>query len=340
MKGQARRKVAMNNSVAVSWRALFVRGVAEYAQQHGNWVITTNLGQLSVPTFYDLNAYSLRGWDGDGAILGITSPAEAQVASRLGIPVVNISGAVRNARVPRVMVDDYAVGRLAAEHFLERGFRHMAYCGTPERWYSEQRRLGFAEGAKEAGVPCEVFELFSRADVRMPWQRQVAPLVRWLQGLQRPVGIMATNDHLARVVVNECQQLGLNVPHEAAVIGSDNDTIVCEFDEPTLSSVLRSARQEGYEAAALLDRLMDGEDPPAKDILIPPDGIVARQSTDTVKVDDPQVAAAIRFMCDHLGDAFGVERVLRHVAICAGSWNCDSTFSWAVHRMITSAGCA
>lgn len=85
---------------------------------------------------------------------------------------------------------------------------------------------------------------------------------------------------------------------------------------------------------------MDGEDPPAKDILIPPDGIVARQSTDTVKVDDPQVAAAIRFMCDHLGDAFGVERVLRHVAICAGSWNCDSTFSWAVHRMITSAGCA
>jgi len=217
--------------------------------------------------------------------------------------------------LPRVMVDQYAIGRLAAEHLLDRGLRRLAFCGASGAWYSRQRGQGFADRAKAAGVPCAILEILGPANIQVPWQRQVAPLDRWLPGLQRPVGLMGMNDHLARVVVNECQRLGLDVPHEVAVIGSDNDTIVCEYYEPTLSSISRNARRVGYEAAALLDALMEGKAPPAHDILIPPDGVVSRESTDIVNVSDAKVAAAVRFMSDHLSEAGDVNQTADHVAI-------------------------
>jgi LacI family transcriptional regulator len=297
------------------WMALFVRGVREYGQQHGGWILTTSVTPLPDSKFTDLNAHTLKGWPGDGAILGIGSRAEARAARRLGIPVVNLSGAICDADLPRVMVDQCAIGRLAAEHLLERGLRRLAYCGASTPWYSQQRCLGFAERAEEAGVPCEVFQIPISEDARMLWHSRGIPLGRWLTRLPRPVGLMAMNDHLACVLLDQCRQFELNVPHEVAVIGSDNDTIICNFSQPTLSSISRNAWRAGYEAAALLDRLMAGKNAPSHDILIPPDGVIARQSTDIVNVDDQKVATAVRFLRDHLAEAVGVDEASQHVAI-------------------------
>jgi LacI family transcriptional regulator len=310
------RRVALGHRITLPWTALFVCGVSEYAKRHGGWIITTSPpAPTGGPHQSALNAYTLKGWSGDGAILAIASLAEARAARRLGIPVVNLSGSLHKTHLPRVMVDDFAIGRLAADHLLERGLRRLAYFGTAGYWYSQQRGQGFAERAKQAGVPCEISEMPNPANVRTPWHNRVAPLARWLQRLERPVGILAAHDHLARVVIDECRQLNLDVPHDVAVIGSDNDTIVCEYCEPTLSSVSRNAWRIGYEAAALLDSLMSGKKAPTKDILIPPDGVIARQSTDTVNVDDAHVAAAVRFMRDHMSEACNVARVSKHVSV-------------------------
>jgi LacI family transcriptional regulator len=316
MKRKALRRVALGHRITLPWTALFVRGVSEYAERHGGWIITTSPpAPTGGPHQSALNAYTLKGWPGDGAILAIASLTEARAASRLGLPVVNLSGTLRNADLPRVMVDDLAIGRLAAEHLLDRGLRRLAYFGTPGTWYSQQRGRGFVERAKQAGVPCETSEMPNPANPRTPWHKRVAPLDRWLQRLERPVGLLAAHDHLARVVVDECRQLGLDVPHDVAVIGSDNDTIVCEYCHPTISSVSRNAWQMGFEAASLLDSLMTGKTPPQDDILIAPEGVIARQSTDTVNVDDALVASAILFMRDHLKEAFGVDRLSRQLSI-------------------------
>jgi LacI family transcriptional regulator len=315
MKRKRTRSVALGHPISLPWMALFVRGVREYGRQHGGWVLTTTVAPMPDSNFAKLNGHTLKGWPGDGAILGISSRAEARAARRLDIPVVNLSGVLRNADLPRVMVDHYAIGRLAAEHLLERGLHRLAYCGASALWYSQQKCLGFAQRAKEAGTPCEIFNIPRGAGACRLWHPQGAPLGRWLKGLQRPVGLMAMNDHLACVVLDQCRQSGLNVPHEVALIGSDNDTIVCDFCQPTLSTVSRNAWRVGYEAAALLDRLMAGKSPPSHDILVPPDGVIARQSTDTVDVDDKKVAAAVRFMRDHLNKAVDVDQVSHHVAI-------------------------
>jgi LacI family transcriptional regulator len=213
------------------------------------------------------------------------------------------------------MSDHYGMGRLAAEHLLDRGLRRLAYFGIKGLWYSQQRHLGFADRAEKAGVPCEVFEVPWNAHDHRTWQNRMVPLIRWLRKLRPPVGLLAVQDYRARAVVDECQRLGLDVPHDVAVMGIDNDSTVCEFCRPTLTSVSRNPWQLGQAAAALLDRLMEGQTPPSDEILVPPEGVVARQSTDTVAVENVHVAAAAHFIHDHLHECFGVESVVRATAI-------------------------
>ena len=241
-KRQQVRRVAVAYPVAVPWMALFVRGVADYAARHGDWTLMTSPPTLTGAEEFAQSVYSLRGWSGDGLFAAIGSTTEARAARRLGMPVVNISGAMRHAGLPRVMIDHYAIGRMAAEHLLERGFRNLAYYGVKGLWYSQQRCRGFVERAEQAGARCEAFDAVSPASSRVSWQRQVAPLVQWLQSLKHPMGLLAAHDYRARVVMDECLQLGLRVPHDVAILGIDNDPTVCEFCRPTLSSVSRGLR--------------------------------------------------------------------------------------------------
>jgi LacI family transcriptional regulator len=288
---------------------MFLRGVVEYAEHHGGWSLTVSPPSLSWAGERGLTLASLKSWPGDGVIAAIASPAEIRAARRLGKPVVNIAAATHDCGFPRVMPDHYGMGQLTAEHLLERGLRRLAYYGFKGLWFSEQRRQGFVDRALQAGVTCDVLEVAGSFDLPQSWQQQIAPLTRFLKKLRPPIGLLAVQDYRARIVVDECQRLGLRIPHDVAVVGIDDDPTICEFCRPTLTSVSRNSWRLGYETAALLDRLMDGRPVADSDILVPSDGIVARQSTDTIAVDDPQVAAAVHFIHDHRGEAFGVDRV-------------------------------
>lgn len=306
----ARRQIALVYPVAVPWAALFVRGVMDYAGQHGGWSLTVSPPALRWAGEQSLTLESLRRWPGHGIIAAIANPADARVARRLGKPVVNMSASTAQSAFPRVMPDHYGMGRLAAEHLLERGLRRLAYCGFAGLWFSELRRQGFVDRAAKAGVPCQVLELPVSRDDTQDWQRRIAPLTQFLQEIVPPVGLLAVQDYRARTLVDECHRLGLRIPHDVAVVGIDDDPTVCEYCQPTITSVSRNAWRLGHETAALLDRLMEGGSPPGDDILVPSDGIVARQSTDTIAVDDAHVAAAVHFIHDHPELSYGVDRVV------------------------------
>lgn len=310
-----KRQVALLYPAAVPWMAQFTAGVTDYATRHGGWALFTSPPTLSGADELALNVYTLSDWHGHGAITALSRPAEARAAAALPIPVVNFGGALRRSSVPRVMTDHRAVGRLAAEHLLERGFRRLAYYGTRGVGYSALRAEGFQRIARKAGVPCAVLQAPPVRDPRATWRQRVGPLEQWLRGLEFPVGLMAMHDYRARVVMDECRLLGLDVPKEVAVIGVDNDPSICEFSQPTLTSIARNARRNGYEAAALLDALMCGRAPEAAEVLIAPEGVVARQSTDWILIDQPHVAAAVHYMREHLDEPFGIERVAEHVAV-------------------------
>jgi len=262
-----------------------------------------------------LTAYSLKGWVGQGAIAVINDTAEARVARKLGFPLVCVNGNVRSPGLPRVMPDYYAGGQVAAEHLLDRGSRRLAYFGLKGIWYSAERKRGFVDRARQAKVPCEVFDMPPNTDLKASWRDRRHAAAAWLRTLPTPIAILAVHDYRARVLIDECLRLGWNVPHDVAVLGMDNDLTACEFCQPTLSSVARAAWKIGYEAARMLHQLMDGRSVPILDVRMPPDGVVARRSTDTITVEDPHVRAAVHFMRDHLHEVFGLERVLEHLDV-------------------------
>ncbi len=310
-----RRRVALVYPLAVPWMTMYVRGIMDYGQQHGGWSLTTSppslIGAGEVPLTLD----ELRGWPGHGVITAILNKKDVRAAHRLGIPVVNLAATLRGTEgIHRVMPDHYAMGRLAAEHLLEHGLRRLAYYGIEGFWFSKERGRGFIECAKRAGVTCKVLELPRKEGAWAKLHKRTTLLVHWLKQLRPPVGILAVQDYRARTVIEECERLDLHIPHDVAVIGMENDPTLCEFCHPTLSSVSRNSWQLGFETATVLDRLMDGLPTPS-DVVVPSDGVVARQSTDTIAVEDPHLTDALHFIHDHLDTPLGIDQIVEATSI-------------------------
>ncbi len=299
--------------VAVAFRgggphlARLLCGITDYAQKCGAWTLSFS------PESLFIRMRNLQGWPGDGVLALVHDEQEARAARALRLPVVNLSGALADPGLPRVVVDYQMAGRLAAEHLLDRGFQRFAFYGLEDRWHSHQRRIGFVERLQREGLECSVLEVPSGFDAPRPWRFWMKPLETWLPKLRTPVGVLAVHDPRGSLLVDVCLRLGLRVPEDVAVIGIDNDVLACEYARVPLSSVSRNDRRAGYEAAALLDRLMAGQAPPEKDILIPPDGVIRRRSTDTLAIEDPHVKRLAQYVIENVEKPFGVERLERLV---------------------------
>jgi len=232
-----------------------------------------------------------------------------------GLPVVDIGGELPGLGFPIVRLDNPAIGRTMAEHLIERGFRKLAFIGMRGPTWSEDRRSAFIQAARERGI--EVAEQDSPYDA-LPFQFEGAvleKLQRWLLDLPKPVGIAACNDHTARSVLSQCRELDLAVPEDVAVLGVDNDDLLCETSDPTLSSVVADHFRIGYEASRIAERLAHGGAAPEKVLLIEPRRVVTRASTDSVAVDDPHVSAAMQFIRLYACEGIEVDDVVAKVPV-------------------------
>lgn len=285
------------------------KGILDYARARGGWTFTR------LPEMLSPSIDWLRHWPGDGAFVLLTSAADARVARSLPMPVVNLAGHFADPGVPSVTVDHEAIGRLAAEHLVERRFTRFAYYGIRGKWFSIQRRDGFGKAVRAAGGELDFLEATALVGPGTRWTDHQKELTGWLRRLRTPVGILASSDHRAVMIYEACTTLKLRIPEDVAIIGVDNDPVACEFCQPPLSSVSRNDVRVGYEAAALLDLLIRGGAPPKRPILVPPDAVVPRRSTETWAIEDVQVAAAVKFIHEHLTENFGVERLLKESAL-------------------------
>ena len=283
------RQVAVLFPLARAHLTRLLRGITDYAEEHGHWSFHVN------PELPNASVRVLDGWQGDGALDMVNRAAEAKVARNLGLPVVNLSAALKDAPLPRVTADNQAVGQLAAEHLLARGFRRFAYYGLRGVWYAQQRGRGFIETLKQHGAACATLEDNASLTKGRGWQGSRELLRNWLATLEPPVGLLAAHDYRAAMVIDSCKEVGLRVPDDVAVVGVNNETVICDFCSVPISSVSRNDWKVGHEAAALLDRLMLGRRTPAQQILVPPDRVVLRRSSDVLAIDDPMVETVVIF---------------------------------------------
>jgi LacI family transcriptional regulator len=268
--------------------------------------------QWSVERMPELEGFSiesLRHWPGNGAIVSLLTQRDLHIAHSLKFPIVNIASIIDDRRIPSVIPDHRAIGRVAAMHLLARHYCQFAFCGNLGMTFSKMRQEGFCDTIEEAGYQCRVMELPQENIEPGQWRDHRKPIARWIRSMPLPIGIMACNDDRANILLEACLEVGLRVPEDVAIIGADNDSVVFPT-AVSLSTVARQDREIGFKAAELLDRLISGMSPPAAPILLPPEGVVQRRSTESYGVADTNVQIALAYMSEHLGEPFGVERLL------------------------------
>jgi LacI family transcriptional regulator len=194
----------------------------------------------------------------------------------------------------------------------ECGLQNFAFCGTPrgENPNQDRRCDMFVEFVEAAGKTCDVFVGNRRHRGKVSWETEQQQISRWLKGLRKPVGVMTCHDDRGHQTLDACRRAALRVPDEVAVISVDNDSHLCNLCTPPLTSIDVNPSRIGYEAAALLMRLMKGEPRPTEPVYLgPPRGVVPRQSTDVLSIEDQDVAAALRFIRDRASDGIQVRDV-------------------------------
>lgn len=278
----------------LAYARAIARGIARYARNRPG--LAVEIG--------DTSGLDMIVRQANGPVITAIYSVETQKRFRRArIPVINVSATLEADILPRVIPDNRAIGRLAAEHFLGMGFKDFAFAGGAQ-WFSRLRYEGFARTLAEHGATCRVLGV-------------AEPLPVAVSRLPGRTAVLVHNDQFARHIIRQCQILDLSVPADIAVVGVDNDDILCLEMTPLLSSVDPNGEQVGFEAARLAHRLLDGAPRPVGPVLVPPKGVIVRESSDTLAVASTPLARAVMFVRQHacepitVGDVAAAARISR-----------------------------
>ncbi len=280
------RRVAVVIEASNAYARRLLAGIHAHLRAHEPWTVFLPEHGRGRPPLE-----ALARWRGDGMIARIETPAIARTVVALqrsqGVPVIDVSAARLVPGVPYVETDDAAIAAVAAEHFAERDFRQVAFLGDSRFRWSENRRMAFVTAATARAMTVAVFRHVRGYD-------DDEAVEAWLVSLPKPVGLFCCYDLRGRQALDACRRAGIAVPDEVAVLGVDDDELLCGLSSPPLSSVIPDARGAGRMAAKLLERLMLGEVLDRQEWLLPPIGISPRLSSDVLAIQDELVVAAVR----------------------------------------------
>ena len=302
-----------------AWSRRLCEGIAAYAQTVPDW----SLSMLDADDIRD--AGTMRTFN--GFIARIQTNRTAQLFRRTGRLVADISSEkfLGGALLRGVMQDNAAIGRLAAHHLTERLFTEFAFCGYNGRRFSDERRDAFVRCLKRRRFRCHVYKSPKASvrdfDIAVASHERLAPgadsaaLQAWVTSLPKPVAVFCANDLRAHQLMQACRTAGAEVPQEVAVLGVDNDTLICNFTTPSISSIDPDAFALGQAAAEYLDRRLDGDATDSAPQMIGPKELVVRGSTDTFPVDPPWLAEALMFLRRNIGRHITASDVYAHVGL-------------------------
>lgn len=307
------RKVILLVEFSNAYSRQFLEGIYQYANLYGHWSFYRD------PPYYSKKKVGnsekierLKQWGADGVIIRVPQPNDPIIA--LGLPTVISPTGFKLTHIPSVVTDNEGIANYAAEHLLSRGLKRFAFCGFDNLAWSQEREKAFSRKIMSAGL--EIYNYRQpHGKAKCFWENEQAIMSQWLGSLPKPIGVMACNDDRGQQVIEACHIANLRVPDDVAVIGVDNDFLVCNSTNPPLSSVPLNTFRAGYEAAELLDKLMNGEKMKGQQIIDYSRPVATRQSTDILVMKDSEVAKAVRFIFTHARDMIQVEDVVKESTI-------------------------
>lgn len=300
-------KILLLTDFASGYSRNLLRGIVSYAQGKKNWVF------YRMPLYFRM----LHGdkeiikwakkWKVD-AIIAQLSDIDLNLLKELNIPVI-----VQNYkdRIPGIcnLTGDYiGTGQMAAEYFLQMGYRHFAYYGIREAIWSRERCTGFMECVEKAGFT--VFEYFESASQKESWEQDYEPIGTWLQTLPEHTALMACDDYYALHIIETCRILDISVPDRIAVLGVDNDQLICNISDPPLSSIVIDSRNGGYQAGEALDELMKSNSGTIFNISVPPIQVISRGSTKKWVIRDKYILKTVEYIENNYAGHISVDSLL------------------------------
>ena len=312
------RHVALLIETSGSYGRGMLQGIAKYNRERANWSTYFRPHGLNEPL-----PKWLGKWKGDGMLVRLETPEMADAVRKSGVPVVNLRGTLSDLPFPLVTIDHQQIVSLALQHLRERGLTRFAFCGRPgtSNPALKERSEQFQKLVEADGGVCYVFPAAptNGKASSIGWEEEQERLAQWIVSLPKPVGVMACNDERGLEVLDACRRASVAVPDEVAVIGVDNDQAICDLAIPPLTSVDVNAEAIGYEAAALLDRMMNGEAAPSGAVKLAPRGVVTRRSSDVAASEDEEVARAMRYIRENACRRLQVVDVLAFMAMSRAS---------------------
>jgi LacI family transcriptional regulator len=288
-----------------------LRGVTRYCRLYGEWHIR------QAPAYYRVGSgdktAALKAFDPDGIIFMDTKHLAEQIPL-LEIPAIGVGIRKPISRVAKIIGNSQEIGQMAAMHFLERGFKNFAFCGFDNIHWSQNRCNAFVQFLERSGHSVDLYKQ-PRSRQHQSWNREMSYVIKWLKTLPYPIAIFCCNDERADNVIEACKEAQLKVPDEAAILGVDNEEVVCEIANPPISSIDLNFEKAGFEAAAMLDRWMRGENMANETIVFQPTRIIVRQSSNIFAIEDPDVARAVHFIRSHQNKFIQVPDVVKETTV-------------------------
>lgn len=255
-----------------------------------------------------------KNWGADAVIGQFAGNDEVSLFTKNGIVVVAQDYIRKFNGIPNITADYHGTGRMAAEYFIGKGYTNFAFFGFRDVCWSDERYEGFKKAVEESGYG-DHLSAYRMQDINAIWYYELDRLSDWLRDLPKPVAVMACDDNQASNLIDACNSIGIKMPGEVAIIGVDNDEIICNLNTPSLTSIHVDIENGGYRTAELIDRIVSDRSTRVEDIVLKPVKVVSRISTASYATDDTQILNAIQFIHQNLTKKISVSDVMKEAAL-------------------------
>jgi LacI family transcriptional regulator len=307
-------KIILLIDFAEEYSKALLKGIAKYSKENGPWVF------CRMPLF-QRETIGLEGilewakeWGANGIIGQLYNDPGIEKFKEAGIPVIAQDFKERFQEIPNITGANKEAGNMGADYFIKKGFKKFAFYGFKDIVWSRERAEGFEERVVKGGYTVHYFEqdMFSNSEV---WYYMPSSLSQWLKSLPKPIALMACDDNQGQHITEACRHSGIRIPEEVAVLGVDNDEMICAFSDPPLSSIGQDTEKGGYDAAQLLHQMMEKGNSVNYDIIVRPTQVVTRQSTDIYSTNDKYIATSLMYIHQNIDKKLQVDDIVLQVPL-------------------------
>ena len=291
-----------------------LKGVLAYSKSHEPWVV------CRMPPSYK-NSHGIEGvlkwaktWHADAIIGRFDNDDNVELFRENGIIALAQDYKSRFSNIPNITGDYRKTGRMAAEFFLSKGFQNFAFYGYRDTVWSQERCEGFYECIAAQGFGNNFYS-YQDQSLDDLWFYEAPPLLNWLKSLPQPTALMACDDNQGNRITEICKVNNIRVPDKIAILGVDNDEIICNLSDPPLSSISQNIVRGGFEAAALIEHLLNDEEATYQDVVLQPVNIINRLSTDFYSTTDAHIQTALKYIHQNIAADITVSDIVKQVPL-------------------------